>query len=115
MKISSLDVLPEQSVSHNPKIQKRVMIAPGEIEGVMSFSQASFPPGEIAGRHVHADMTEVFLVQQGQGEMSVDDVLIRLDPGVCIVVEPGESHEIRNTGDEALVVTYFGIGDQSVA
>jgi len=109
MKIVSLTELPDQKVSHNPRISKRVMIAPGELGKLTNFSRAVFPAGEIAPAHRHADMGEVFFVLSGSGEMRIDGETFQLRPGVCVLVEPLEAHEIENTGDEELVITYFGV------
>ncbi|TNF98703.1 MAG: cupin domain-containing protein [Gammaproteobacteria bacterium] len=109
MKITSLDKIRELAVSHNPKIKKKVMIPPGEAGELVYFSQAYFPAGEVVPAHTHEDMGEMFLVQSGKGEILINDQSFQFIPGVCVLVEPGESHEIRNTGDEMLVVTYMGI------
>ena len=109
MKIVSLTELQDQQVSHNPSIKKRVMIAPGELGGLTNFSQAVFPIGEIAPVHQHENMGEVFFVQSGEGEIRRDGKSFKLLPGVCALVEAHEEHELKNTGNEELVITYFGI------
>lgn len=109
MKINSLESTPQTSVSHNPAIKKKLLIAKGEIEHVTNFSQATFPPGEIANIHSHPDMTEVFFVQSGTGTITVNGDRINLEQGVCITIEPNDSHELNNTGSIELVVLYFGI------
>jgi hypothetical protein len=38
MKIVSLTGLPDQQVSHNPNIKRRVMITPGELGNLVNFS-----------------------------------------------------------------------------
>jgi mannose-6-phosphate isomerase-like protein (cupin superfamily) len=54
-------------------------------------------------------MFEVFFVESGAGVMKIDGAQQQLLPGVCIVVEPGEEHEITNSGDCELVLNYFGL------
>ncbi len=85
------------------------MIANGEIEHITYFSRAVFPPGECAPVHHHNDMTEVFFIQSGSGQIIINDKLIDLKPGDCITVTPGETHELRNTGNDQLEIIYFGI------
>ncbi len=111
MHIHSLDHIPETDVSHNARIRKQVLIPNGHIEHLTNFSRAVFPPGEVADAHHHRDMTEVFLVASGSGEMAVNDAVFPMTPGVCITIEPTETHELRNTGTDDLVVLYFGIVD----
>ena len=47
MKLIKINELPEQGVSHNARIRKRVMLEGGEA----GHSRAVFPPGEKAGAH----------------------------------------------------------------
>ena len=109
MKHVNLDALPEQAVSHNPAIKKKIMLHPGEVPHVTGFSQASFPPGEVAHLHLHDDMHEVFYVMRGNGVMRVDDNEFPLSEGSCIQEAPGETHEIINNGKTNLVICYFGV------
>lgn len=54
-------------------------------------------------------MAEVFSVESGCGEIRINDVAYVLAPGTVAVVEPGDVHEITNTGDTELVINYFGV------
>jgi mannose-6-phosphate isomerase-like protein (cupin superfamily) len=109
MKITSLDSLPQQEVSHNPKIAKKVMLTSEDLPHLTNFSQATFAPGQIAGAHAHQDMCEVFFVSAGVGIIRIDEREYDLTPGVCVAVETEETHEIINTGTKNLILTYFGI------
>ena len=109
MKITSLKQLPMESVSHNPAIKKQVMLRMGDLPHVTNFSQARFQSGQVAQAHTHADMHEVFFVEAGEGAIAIDGITHALTPGVCVAVAPYETHEVSNTGDEELVLTYFGL------
>jgi quercetin dioxygenase-like cupin family protein len=109
MKQTLLSQLPEETVSHNPAIKKKVMLRLGDLPHLTNFSQARFAPGQVAAAHAHADMCEVFFVESGQGWIRIDGQDYVLEPGVCIAVEVGEVHELSNPGLEELVVTYFGL------
>lgn len=109
MKRTVLNDLPEESVSHNPAIKKKVMLRLGDLPHLTNFSQARFAPGQVAAAHAHSDMCEVFFVEEGKGIIRIDQNDYPLTTGVCIAVEPGETHEVRNTGSEELVLTYFGL------
>lgn len=109
MKYTSLDQASVQAVSHNPAIQKKVMLTKGDLPSLTNFSQAIFPPGQVAQAHFHHDMAEVFFVQSGQGVIKINDQDFLLETGVCVAVEPGEVHEVSNTGTTDLVITYFGL------
>ncbi|MEJ2033250.1 MAG: cupin domain-containing protein [Deltaproteobacteria bacterium] len=110
MKIVSLNDLPEEPVSHNPELRKKVMLKEGDLPACfMKFSQARFTSGQAAGAHAHADMYEVFLVEQGEGLIRIGKAEHPLHPGTCAVAEPGETHDLINTGSADLVITYFGV------
>jgi mannose-6-phosphate isomerase-like protein (cupin superfamily) len=112
LKVSSIESTAELEVSHNPKIKKHELLSRGDIDQVTIFSRAIFPSGETAGAHSHSDMTEVFYAESGQGVISVNGKLISLKAGTCVVVEPKESHELKNTGLTDMVVLYFGVRTQ---
>jgi mannose-6-phosphate isomerase-like protein (cupin superfamily) len=109
MKIAALANLPIESVSHNPEIKKQVMLRRGDVPHLTNFSQAVLPPGQTANAHRHEGMFEVFFVQAGEGLIRVDDKEQRIEAGICVAVEPGEAHEIENSGPGELVLIYFGI------
>lgn len=111
MKIINANNLPQQAVSHNPEITKKVMLTNQDLPHLTNFSQATFAPGQVAIAHSHRDMSEVFFVSAGTGIIRIDEIEYSLTPGVCVAVEVGETHEIINTGSKDLILTYFGIED----
>lgn len=110
MKLITLASILPSSVSHNTAISKQTMLAAGEFPPITNFSQAHFPPKAIAYAHQHNDMLEVFFIESGQAIISVNGIEHNLTAGSCIVIEPGEIHELRNAShDQAMIVTYFGL------
>lgn len=109
MKITSLKTIPEVETSHNKDIKKKVMIAKGSMPLVTQIAQVVFKPGQIAEKHIHDDMFETFYIEQGEGIVAIDDTNVALEKGMCVTVEPGEAHEVKNTGKEELVVLVFGL------
>ena len=109
MKLVHLAALPDESVSHERSIRKRVMLASGDVANVTQFAQSRFQPGQVAPAHAHRDMSEVFFVTAGEGTIVIDGASHRLTAGTCVAVHAGEQHEIRNDGDVDLVLTYFGV------
>jgi len=61
-------------------------------------------PGESTGdaqnRHVSAD--QWLYVLSGIGTAIVDGQKVQLEPGILLLIEAGETHEICGEGDEAL-------------
>lgn len=105
----SLGRLEDQPVAHDPTISKRVLLTRGELPGLANFSQAVFKPGDLAPRHSHAGMWEVFFVRSGTGKIRVEGREAGLLENECWVIAPGEEHEIENDGEADLVLLYFGL------
>ena len=105
----SLSTQPVRPVSHDPRIRKRVLLAGGEVSHLGQLAIAELPAGEATSAHRHPDMSEVFVVLEGEAELRVDGEQISLEAGDCLVVEPGEEHVLRNrSASEILRVVYFG-------
>ncbi|MCF7847401.1 MAG: cupin domain-containing protein [Kiritimatiellales bacterium] len=109
MKLIDINKLEEEGVSHNSKIRKRVILSNGEAPPIINYARSVFPPGEMAGAHVHWDMVEVFTVESGSGVIRINDVEYDFLKDMCTVIEPGELHEIVNTGSDDLVLHYFAV------
>lgn len=109
MKIKSLDEIEEESSSHNKEIRKKVLVRNGEIPGVTQVARVVLKTGQVAPSHTHSDMYEVFFGISGSGLMIVDNKEYKLESGVCITIEAGELHEVRNNGEENLVINIFGV------
>lgn len=50
----------------------------------------------------HRGADQWLLVIAGRGEASVDGRKLQLGPGMLVLIERSESHEIRNTGSDNL-------------
>ncbi|MBU0661146.1 cupin domain-containing protein [Patescibacteria group bacterium] len=109
MKLTSLNNLPEQGVSHNPEIKKKVIIQKGEIPQLMNFSSATFTPGQSVETHAHNTMFEVYHIQKGKALFTVEGKELILNVGDTITIEPGEQHAQANPFDEDTTWLYFGI------
>lgn len=109
MKKVSLADLAREGVSHDPQITKQVMLRRGDVPHLTAFSRSTLLPGQSARAHEHRDMFEVFFVESGTGRMKIANAEHDLARGVCVLVEPGEVHEIVNNGSADLVLSYFGI------
>lgn len=110
MKLVKQQELPELGVSHNPEIKKKTMICSGEIPKLMMFGSAVFKPGQEVDLHKHDTMVEVFYIQKGKAEFTVEEEVLLLEPGHCITIEAGEVHKQANPFNEDVEWVYFGIG-----
>lgn len=109
MRIHALHELPVAALGAGTAIEKRMLAEPGDVPHVMQFVRATFAPGQVAPAHAHADWTELFYVESGEGVLTVDGAAHPLRPGVAFTVAPGERHEIAGGADSNLVVVYVSI------
>jgi mannose-6-phosphate isomerase-like protein (cupin superfamily) len=59
-------------------------------------------PREEIGEEIHDDNDQFFRVEDGQGEVSIDGNVTRIEGGSAIVVPAGARHNVRNTGSKTL-------------
>ena len=67
--------------------------------------------------HSHGEMYEIYLVARGTSTAVVDGVERSLSEGDMLLIEPGETHTLRDSSDEYLhfvVQTPFVPGDKSL-
>ncbi|MCD6415210.1 MAG: cupin domain-containing protein [Planctomycetes bacterium] len=57
-----------------------------------------FLPGEKLGAHYHNEVEETFYFTGGTGVFLADGEEHRIEPGCAFRMEPGETHDIINTG-----------------
>jgi mannose-6-phosphate isomerase-like protein (cupin superfamily) len=99
----------------SPGVLKKVLVEKAELQPgrVQMVNWASLGVGRRFARHYHEDMQEIFVVVQGEAEMTVAAQTVRLRPGDTVVVDPREVHEMRNVGSQN--VDYLAIGITSEA
>ncbi len=69
----------------------------------------ALPPGCDIGSEVHDDRDQFFRVEQGAGEVWIDDVCHKVKADDGIIVPQGAKHNVVNTGKEPLkVYTIYG-------
>ena len=61
-------------------------------------------PGQSTGGpdNSHPESDQWLFVVAGQGSATIDGETYSLAPGTLVLIEPGETHEITNTGDDPL-------------
>ena len=109
MRIHALQDLPVTPLGPGTAIEKCMLVGPGIVPHVQQFVRAIFQPGQVAPAHAHADWTELFYIESGEGTLAVDGVFHPLRPGVTFRVEPGERHEITSAPGSELVVVYVSV------
>jgi mannose-6-phosphate isomerase-like protein (cupin superfamily) len=64
-----------------------------------SIAHAVLLPGAASLPHRLKTSTEVYLIQEGEGEMHIDSEMALVRPGQAVLIPPGSWQCIRNTGD----------------
>lgn len=98
----------------NPHVLKKVLlekadILPGRVQMV---NWARLLPKKTFNPHYHEDMSEVFLIIEGEVTMDVSGTSLELKRGDAIVVEPNEVHTMTNNSDQPLEYIVFGVSQE---
>jgi len=74
-------------------------------------------PGERLSYQYHDKRSEVWVIIQGEGELCLDDKIIKYKSGDTVIIPQGMKHRISNTGNvktifiEVQTGSYFGEDD----
>ena len=69
-----------------------------------SLAEATVPPGGETIAHYHRTSEEIYTFTQGHGTDAASETRRRVRAGDTIVIPPGVSHKLFNTGPEPLVL-----------
>jgi mannose-6-phosphate isomerase-like protein (cupin superfamily) len=67
------------------------------------FRKRALHPGATIGAHVN-DKDEIYYVLSGRGELAMQGEVREVGPGDAILTRDGDSHALRQLGDEDLVI-----------
>ncbi|TWI05797.1 Cupin domain-containing protein [Luteimonas cucumeris] len=67
------------------------------------FRKRALHPGATIGAHVN-DKDEIYYVLSGRGELTLQDQTRAVGPGDAILTRDGDSHALKQVGDEDLVI-----------
>lgn len=67
------------------------------------FRKRALHPGATIGAHVN-DKDEIYYVLSGRGELTLNGAVRDVGPGDAILTRSGDSHALRQLGDEDLVI-----------
>jgi mannose-6-phosphate isomerase-like protein (cupin superfamily) len=111
MKLVFLKDVPLSPVSHDPGLNKSVLVGPGALPHIASLSHMRFAHGDRASAHSHEDGFEVFFCISGAVHFVVEGRPVELPADGCLVVEPGEVHSIEGA-EEGSRIVYFRVKRQ---
>lgn len=79
-----------------------------DCRGVQAVVMSTDPGGKEGGPgNAHRGAEQWLFVVSGEAEATVDGQTVALRPGSLLLIERGEVHEIRNTGDGVLQTLNF--------
>ena len=83
----------------------RELMHPAEHGNVnQSLAEATVAPGSETLQHKHMTTEEIYHITRGKGLMRLGDKLFEVTVGDSICISPGTIHNIKNIGDEPLIV-----------
>ncbi|HET9952649.1 MAG TPA: cupin domain-containing protein [Candidatus Eisenbacteria bacterium] len=62
----------------------------------------SLPPGEEIGEEIHPTVDQIFLFEEGKGEIVIDNKLLPIEEHSAAFVPAGAKHIVRCTGKKPL-------------
>jgi mannose-6-phosphate isomerase-like protein (cupin superfamily) len=68
-----------------------------------NFRKRALHPGSGVGYHLH-DKDEIYYVLEGAGDLMMNGEVTRVTAGTAILTRAGDSHGLRQVGDEDLVI-----------
>ena len=97
----------------SPGVLKKVLLNKADLQPgrIQMVNWASLGVGNRFARHYHEDMQEIFILVQGEAEITVGTETAILRRGDAVVIDPREVHQMRHSAAE--VVEYLAIGISS--
>jgi len=95
----------------DPGVWKRVLFAKADFQPgvVQMINWARLGPGKQFAAHYHEDLQEVFIILQGEAQVTVGDQTAVLRSGDAIRIDPREVHRMSNPGAEDVQYVVVGI------
>ncbi len=107
-----MNLISEKDFHFIPNVGRHSIL--GEIVGLTapiyrqnySIAVTHLEPGGSGEKHYHAESDEVYLFTSGHCTMKINDRIIRTEPGMVVIVEPPDLHEILPCEEEVTFYTF---------
>jgi mannose-6-phosphate isomerase-like protein (cupin superfamily) len=95
----------------DPGTYKKVLFGREEfIDGhAQMLNWARMPVGKSFNLHYHETLVEVFVMLKGKADITVGGETEAIGPGDAVMIDIGQKHSMKNTGDEDVEYIVFGI------
>jgi mannose-6-phosphate isomerase-like protein (cupin superfamily) len=119
MKVVRFDACEYQPAGHEnplaPGVLRKILLAKADLQPgrVQMINWAEMGPGKQFARHYHEDMQEIFIIVDGEAQITVGGQSATLGPGDTVLIDAREIHQMRTLGSQP--VEYLAIGITSDA
>ena len=85
--------------------KKNVLLTGDDLHSAGALVQlVTIEAGETIPDHYHEASIEVYYVLQGTCQLFVNDDKVLLQPGSCLLMEPGDVHRLHNHGSQRFLL-----------
>ncbi len=84
------------------RIQEVLGVQAGNVSS-HSIAEITIPPGGTAMPHYHKNTEETYMILSGLATLQIQGEQLVIAAGETVLIEPGETHQIKNNGEENLV------------
>ena len=115
MKVVRFSDIAQIPASHedpkDPAVMKRILFRLGDLNDgrIQMINWAALLPGKTFAGHYHQDMQELFIMMAGGAIGIVREKEVTLSRGDALVVDPGETHQMKNPGNTPIEYLVIGI------
>lgn len=96
---------------NDPGVWKKVIVKHDEVDPdskLMMINLSKVPVGRSHASHSHQTMEEIFYFTKGEGEVIIDEEVIKVNIGDRVIIPCKSMHSVRNTGK--IELEYIGLG-----
>lgn len=83
------------------ELVSHILLQRGDTDSALTVTWVQVAPGGQQAPHRHAP-EQVYVIVRGTGRIRVKDEVREVGPGDLVLVPPGATHGIENTGEELL-------------
>lgn len=89
----------------------QIIIDKGIIPGgkIMQISFADFKSQQSCPKHQHIDLFEVFVVDDGEIDLTTDEETVHITEGDCVLIYPLHDHSLVNKSNTTCKMLVIGI------
>ena len=86
----------KETMVHGGIIRKKLLSSVDVKSKLQTVNDAVLLPNKSFINDYHADCEEIYYFLEGTGEMKIDKKIFKVNTDDCIVIEPKETHSLKN-------------------